>query len=244
MSTSTTPNASFYGQQEDNGSLSTITPGSSFASNAPPPPPSATSSSASLTSMSMPTSMSMTMSSYELAAESITLLAPRGWTKEDWQALDSCFTDERLELAGAPDSKSMAVAGRVDVEAVLDRFLHLLGMGSDEQVMDMELGMYGPDWTLWVLLFFVFWLGTTLTDFLSFFVVIGIVYVPAYAPSKRNRKRVTLPLLPPCTLRAWGQLIYLLHHLVTTTRLRLSTKTTTIPSPVQAQTWRPDLSRT
>lgn len=49
----------------------------------------------------------------------------RGWTKNDWKRLDSCFTDERLAVAArlGLDNRSLAHVDDVILEDVVDRFI-------------------------------------------------------------------------------------------------------------------------
>ncbi|KIM42226.1 hypothetical protein M413DRAFT_444671 [Hebeloma cylindrosporum] len=52
------------------------------------------------------------------------------WTKEEWKYLDACFTDERLDLGAKLDGAeegTMAPVDMVSVEAVVDRFVALMG---------------------------------------------------------------------------------------------------------------------
>ncbi|THH31441.1 hypothetical protein EUX98_g2763 [Antrodiella citrinella] len=54
---------------------------------------------------------------------------PRAWSKSDWKALDSCYSDERLaaaEFAGMTGGE-MVSADDVDLENVVDRFIELIG---------------------------------------------------------------------------------------------------------------------
>ena len=60
---------------------------------------------------------------------------PREWSKADWKALDSCYTDERLALGG----NSLAPADQVDLEKVVGRFVAKVG--------EKALVAYGPSWT-------------------------------------------------------------------------------------------------
>ena len=58
-----------------------------------------------------------------------TPVGPREWSKEDWKLLDSCFTDERLTLAGydGQNAAGLAPAENVDVENVVERFVDMSG---------------------------------------------------------------------------------------------------------------------
>jgi hypothetical protein len=52
------------------------------------------------------------------------------WTKEEWKYLDACFTDERLDLGAKLDGAgedAMAPVDMVSVEAVVNRFVTLIG---------------------------------------------------------------------------------------------------------------------
>lgn len=76
----------------------------------------------------------------------------RAWTKEDWKALDACFTDERIAVAerlglvarvddgGA--SRMMAGADEVDVGDVVRRFLGVRGL------RERDLGRLGEKWDM------------------------------------------------------------------------------------------------
>ncbi|TFK18687.1 hypothetical protein FA15DRAFT_760509 [Coprinopsis marcescibilis] len=66
---------------------------------------------------------------------------PRAWTKEEWKILDSCFTDERMDIADdAKDARQeLASVDDVSVERIADRFVDI--MGGDEVVKS-----YGAAW--------------------------------------------------------------------------------------------------
>ncbi|KAG7093814.1 hypothetical protein E1B28_007455 [Marasmius oreades] len=59
------------------------------------------------------------------------------WTREDWKALDACFTDERIALGeGNLDVDSMADVDAVDLDKVIDNFLEL----SDFEELNIDSG--------------------------------------------------------------------------------------------------------
>lgn len=54
------------------------------------------------------------------------------WGKEEWKAMDTCFTDERLDTAhrlGLPEGE-LADVDEVNLEDVVDRFTNMLFGGS------------------------------------------------------------------------------------------------------------------
>ncbi len=72
-----------------------------------------------------------------------TLPGPRDWLKVDWKRLDSCFTDERYQIAaikGFPMG-SLANVDEVDDGNVVERFVDEMGGYSIVE-------QYGPAWTL------------------------------------------------------------------------------------------------
>lgn len=67
---------------------------------------------------------------------------PRAWAKSDWKLLDSCFTDERLDVAerqGLPEGE-LADTSDVDMANVVERFIEVIGG-------DMALATLGDSWT-------------------------------------------------------------------------------------------------
>ncbi|KAH8083284.1 hypothetical protein BXZ70DRAFT_900722, partial [Cristinia sonorae] len=70
------------------------------------------------------------------------IVGPRGWCKDDWKKLDSCYTDERIAMAeesGLPNGE-MVSADEVDLDAIVDRFIELIGGES-------AMATLGPSWT-------------------------------------------------------------------------------------------------
>ncbi|KAH8102371.1 hypothetical protein DFH11DRAFT_1777890 [Phellopilus nigrolimitatus] len=67
---------------------------------------------------------------------------PRDWTKADWKLLDSCFTDERYELAQERGlaGESLAPVDDVSLSDVAERFTDLMG---GIEIVDS----HGPSWT-------------------------------------------------------------------------------------------------
>lgn len=58
-----------------------------------------------------------------------TSAGPRHWSKADWKALDTCYTDVRAELAkqAGPEEGALVSAEDVDEEQVMARFVELMG---------------------------------------------------------------------------------------------------------------------
>lgn len=72
------------------------------------------------------------------------------WTKEEWKYLDACFTDERLDLGAklhGAEEGTMAPVDMVSVEAVVNRFVDLIG-GTE------LVESFGDAWSRFVFLFF------------------------------------------------------------------------------------------
>ncbi|KAI5124349.1 hypothetical protein M0805_008956 [Coniferiporia weirii] len=67
---------------------------------------------------------------------------PREWTKADWKSLDSCFTDERYDLAEEQglEAGCLASVDNVVFENVVNRFVELSG---GAEVVES----HGPSWT-------------------------------------------------------------------------------------------------
>ncbi|OCB84190.1 hypothetical protein A7U60_g8866 [Sanghuangporus baumii] len=67
----------------------------------------------------------------------------REWTKTDWKLLDSCFTDERYDLAEqlSLELGSLADVDDVPLESVVERFIELMG-GAE------IVASHGPSWTM------------------------------------------------------------------------------------------------
>ena len=64
---------------------------------------------------------------------------PREWSKSDWKLLDSCFTDERMEMAALMSLPvELANVDDIRVENVVSRFIQMVG-GIEES--------WGRDWT-------------------------------------------------------------------------------------------------
>ncbi|KAJ6578599.1 hypothetical protein B0H10DRAFT_2236070 [Mycena sp. CBHHK59/15] len=70
----------------------------------------------------------------------------RAWTKDDWKALDACFTDERIALVASKassnaeaDAVELAPADVVDVHAVVRRFVRMMGG-------ERAVAQYGDAW--------------------------------------------------------------------------------------------------
>lgn len=63
----------------------------------------------------------------------------RPWTKEEWKVLDSCLTDERLEVDGGYTQELKSVDD-IDVDNVVERFVAMAG--GDDMVC-----AYGSSWT-------------------------------------------------------------------------------------------------
>ncbi|KIP09797.1 hypothetical protein PHLGIDRAFT_34290 [Phlebiopsis gigantea 11061_1 CR5-6] len=72
-------------------------------------------------------------SSFETPASGVS--RPREWSKADWKALDSCYTDERLALG----EDSLAPAEQVDLGKVVERFVGHVG--------ERVLAASGPSWS-------------------------------------------------------------------------------------------------
>ena len=69
------------------------------------------------------------------------LVGPRGWTKDDWKLLDSCYTDERLARTRSPEA--LVPAESVDLENVVNRFINEMG-GPD------TIKTLGPLWSRYI----------------------------------------------------------------------------------------------
>lgn len=70
------------------------------------------------------------------------VIEPRAWSKSDWKLLDSCFTDERLDVAerqGLPEGE-LADTSDVDMSDVVERFVEAIGG-------DSALAILGDSWT-------------------------------------------------------------------------------------------------
>ncbi|KAL5490230.1 hypothetical protein ACEPAI_5063 [Sanghuangporus weigelae] len=67
----------------------------------------------------------------------------REWTKPDWKLLDSCFTDERYDLAEqlSLELGCLADVDDVPLESVVERFIELMG-GAE------IVASHGPSWTI------------------------------------------------------------------------------------------------
>ncbi|TCD68152.1 hypothetical protein EIP91_011430 [Steccherinum ochraceum] len=85
---------------------------------------------------------SVLRSTVSFPTSSTPAVGPRIWCKDDWKKLDSCYTDERLAVAEASGmvAGEMASADEVDPEAVVDRFIELLGG-------EGAVAALGPTWT-------------------------------------------------------------------------------------------------
>lgn len=70
------------------------------------------------------------------------LPGPRDWTKADWKLLDSCFTDERYDLADEQGLElgSLASVDDLNLDNVIDRFVEQMG-GSE------VVESHGPSWS-------------------------------------------------------------------------------------------------
>ncbi|KAJ2923865.1 hypothetical protein H1R20_g13228, partial [Candolleomyces eurysporus] len=66
----------------------------------------------------------------------------RPWTKEEWKVLDSCLTDERLDVRGgySPHAQELKPVDEIDVDNVVERFV---GMAGGDDVVNA----YGSSWT-------------------------------------------------------------------------------------------------
>lgn len=69
----------------------------------------------------------------------------RPWTKEEWKVLDSCLTDERLEVDGSysPRAQQLKSVDEIDIDNVVQRFIAIAGGH------DVVVG-YGSSWTRYV----------------------------------------------------------------------------------------------
>ena len=79
---------------------------------------------------------------HDFMYENADLPGIREWSKADWKLLDSCFTDERYDLAEQMDLEpgSLADVDDVPLESVVERFVMI--MGGVENVES-----HGPSWT-------------------------------------------------------------------------------------------------
>lgn len=70
-----------------------------------------------------------------------TIIEFRRWTKTDWKQLDSCFTDERMDVGARQnrDYVQLADVDEVDLDDVIDRYVSGLG-GLD------VTESFGPEW--------------------------------------------------------------------------------------------------